>query len=182
MKECQQTIGKHHVQRKVLVMLAILLCLLPFRGEAQFMRLEITVDAEFNIVRQRDPDTAPVAPGSGWIGLSENEAGHLDIQAAENVQLHVTVDAPDELVLDDENSMPFRFYAIYCNQAACSFHDAIPFDGNTAVFPLSGSGLLVEDMDSALLQSSIFLTYAFYAGNVSPGQYRGEITVAVEYL
>lgn len=163
-------------------MLTVLLCLLPFRVEAQFMRLEITIDAEFNIVKQRNPGKYPVAPGSGWVELRGDEAGRLDIRAEENAHFVVTIDAPDELVLDEANSMSFRTEPAYSNNTPGNLRDTIPFDGNTARFPISDSGLLAEDIDSVLLQSTIFLFGAFRAGNISPGQYRGEITVTVEYL
>lgn len=155
----------------------------PLRS--QFMRLEIFVEEDFSIAGFIAMDFGQFPPNSGWVALNINDigAGQMGLTAEENIQLKVRIIPPSELVLNANNTMPFRLEAAYLQDGSANTREAIPFRDNTATFQLSHSGLLVDKMDPRLhrLKADVYFFGQVYAGDVSPGIYSGTIGVQVEY-
>ncbi len=164
---------------------ALLLLAVSGQTTAQTLQMQIIVEEEFALVKERPIHTGAIQPDQGWIGISlEDEAsGHLRIRAEENTFFTVTLDAPEELIMNPENTLPFRLQAAYITDGGTNPAQAVSFDGSTAFFRLSQSGLLVENMDPRFhrLAANILLYGEIYAGDVEPGLYQGEVGVRVEY-
>jgi len=166
-------------------LLAFLLLANPGDSRAQTLQMQIVVEEEFSVVTVRPIDTGVVQSNHGRITISPEDetAGKLRIKAEENTYFTVTLDVPEELVMNSENTVPFRLEAAYTTDGIADPEQALSFDGHTACLRLSRSGLLVEDMDPRFhrLAANIYLYGEFYAGDVEPGVYHGEVGVRVEY-
>lgn len=155
---------------------------------AQVMRLQLQVD-EYFIVSKVGP-TAPLQAeaGEGWLPLGDPDdgsSGRFSIGAAENTWVHVSAVAPEVLVLDAGNQLPFKLELSYHHDnPEDTLPKVIPFPDHSATFPLSGRGLLVSQMEGATLplQSRVLLHPSIYVGQVAGGVYRGRILFRVEYL
>ena len=166
-------------------LLIVLLLFFSSPVKGQFMRLEILVDELFSITGHTQMDFGVIPVNSGWVELLINDsgAGQISISAEENIEIKVIIEAPSELVLNDYNTIPFRLETAYLQDGSTNTPGAIPFEDNTASFRLSGSGLLVHQMDPRIhrLRTDIYFFGRVYAGNISPGIYSGTIGVRVEY-
>lgn len=166
-------------------LLLLLLLLFSTQARGQFMRLEISVEELFSISGYTEMDFGLFRPNSGWVelGIDDLGAGQLRISAEENIELKVVIEAPSELVLNENNAMPFILENAYLQDGNQNTREAIPFHENSATFQLSRSGLLVDKMDSRIhrLRTEIYFFGRVYAGDVRPGIYSGTIGVQVEY-
>ncbi len=152
---------------------------------AQFLRLEFRVEAETVVDVARNLDMGLIPVNYGWVqvGINDDFSGIMGIRTSENINLKITFFAPEELVMNDNNRMPLRVQAAYNNTPDKTGSMAIPFQGATAQFPVSNSGLLAENMNilSNPLRTTIHFFGSVYAGQVEPGVYTGQIDVIVEY-
>ena len=181
-------------------LLALLLLVRPGESTAQTMQMQITVDEEFSVFRDSDINPGVLPANEGWISIPDDSemAGQLTISAEENVEIIVTLEAPSELVRnsgignseiedseieDSGNTLPLRIAAAHTPDGGLHAADPIPFNGHTATFRLSGSGLLVENMNPRMhrLNTHIYIYGEIYAGDVPAGIYSGEVGVRVEY-
>ena len=153
--------------------------------KGQAMRMEIQIDEVFSIFVEDPVSFGTIRPNSGWMTLHihDSGAGQVGITAKENIVLHVRVIAPPELVLDENNSLPFRLETAYLQDGRTDIRQAIPLPNNSSSFQLSGSGLLADKMDARIhrLRANVYFFGHVYAGDVSPGIYSGTIGVRVEY-
>ncbi len=167
-----------------LLLIGLLLCFsTPVRG--QFMRLEILIEELFSITGYTDMDFGLFPVNSGWVDMSIDDmgAGQVRISAEENIEIKVIIEAPSELVLNENNTMPFVLENAYLQDGNTNTQEAIPFRDNTAIFQLSRSGLLVDQMDPRThrLQTDLYFFGRVYAGDIRPGVYSGTIGVKLEY-
>ena len=178
---------------------ALICALVLFAGSekitAQTLQMQITVDEEFSVFRDRDINPGVLPANEGWISIPDDSemAGRLTISAEENIEIILTLDTPSELVRnfgngesgigDSGNTLPVRIAAAHTPDGGLHASDPIPFNGHTATFRLSGSGLLVENMDPRLhrLNTHIYIYGEIYTGDVHAGIYSGEVGVRVEY-
>ena len=183
---------------------ALICALVLFAGSgkitAQTMQLQITVEEEFSVFRDRGINPGVLPANEGWISIPDDSemAGRLTISAEENVEIILTLDTPSELVRDSGigdsgiegseiegsgNTLPLRIAAAHTPDGGLHAADSIPFNGNTACFRLSASGLLAENMDPRLhrLNTHIYIYGEIYSGDVEPGVYYGDVGVRVEY-
>lgn len=163
------------------------LCLLTSKElRAQFMRLEIAVEDNIVIGDFRWLQTGFVPINYGWVNINidDEDAGRFNLRTDENVNILVTVQSPDELVMDQMNRLPFRLNVAYLNDDIVDFSRATPFNGKTANIRMHPSPLLRENMRNrqGSFQTNIFFYGAVYVGLVDPGVYRGEVRVRIEFL
>ena len=151
----------------------------------QFLNLQLVVQNEVNVSDSRNLDMGFIPVNYGWVqvGLSDDYSGRFTIGTSENVNLLVTVDAPDELVKDEDNRMPFLLEVAYLNNSSQRVHRAKPFIDGRAYFPINDNGKLAENMNRIRepLEASIFFYGSAYAGRVAPGIYRATITIRTEF-
>lgn len=166
-------------------MLAMLLVYLSSPARAQFMRIQLVVDEEVSISDVRTLETGQIPVNYGWfqISISDDYAGRFTIRAFENINLLVSVQAPDELVLDANNTIPFRLETAYMNAGDMDLRQTVPFRGNNASFPISNRGLLTDSMPGLQLplEAAIIFYGSVYVGAVDPGVYSGEVVVTINY-
>ena len=178
---------------------ALICALVLFAGSgkitAQTMQMQITVDEKFSVFRDSDINPGVLPANEGWISIPDDSemAGRLTINAEENTEITLTLDTPSELVRnfgngesgigDSGNTLPVRIAAAHTPDGGLHAADSIPFNGNTACFRLSASGLLAENMDPRLhrLNTHIYIYGEIYSGDVPAGIYSGEVGVRVEY-
>ncbi len=174
-----------HRRRALPWLLAGLCLLLPGQATAQFMQLQLIVQNEVAITEARNLRMGQIPVNYGWVqvGPGDDFSGRFSVQAAENVNVLVNIDAPEELVLDEHNRLPFQVQAGYLNNGTRRAHQATPFEGNQARFPLNREGLLVDRLrpENGQVEATIFLFGATFAGDVRPGVYEGVITITTEY-
>ncbi len=155
---------------------------------AQVMRFQLQVEEYFAVSGVRPIAPAHSEAGKGWLSLGDTEegsSGHFTVGAAENTWIHVSAEAPEALVLDAGNRLPFQLELSYHHHnPEDTLPEVIPFMDHSAAFPLSGKGLLVGQMENAILplQSRVLLHPTVYVGQVARGVYRGRILFRVEYL
>lgn len=151
----------------------------------QAMRMEIQIEEVFSVILENRMSFGTIQPNHQWISLQVHDsgAGQIGITAQENVALHIAIDAPAELVLDESNTMPFRLENAYQQDGHTNLQHAIPFRDNNITFQPSGSNLLFDEMDHGQfrLRVDVYFFGQVYAGDVSPGIYSGTIGVRVEY-
>ena len=157
--------------------------------DAQVMGFRVQVDDYFLV-----HDLRPIAPvnssaGAGWQILGDKEkatSGRFTVGAAENTWILVSVEAPEALVLDAGNQLPFRLKLSYQHKStADTIPWLAPFKGDSEdIISLSGSGLLVESMLNPMLplETEVVLHPSVYLGQVKDGVYRGRINVRLEYF
>lgn len=174
-------------QNAMIAFLAVLFFvgLMPRNVYGQFLNLQLIVQNEVNVSDSRNLDMGFIPVNYGWVqvGLSDDYSGRFTIGASENVNLLVTVDAPDELVMDESNRMPFLLEVAYLNNSSRRVHRAKPFIDGRAFFPINDNGKLAENMNRIRepLEASIFFYGSAYAGRVAPGIYRATITITTEF-
>ena len=152
---------------------------------AQTMHFQLLVEDEFAILDPSHIEMVGLSPAHGtvYINHSDTSAGSFFVTAAENIHLLLSYEAPEALVLDSHNSIPVSIRAAYHNDTHTNESAATPFNGNTVFFPISRSGMLVEQMDVTRhrLRASLFFYGEMHVGDVDPGLYTGIVTVRVEY-
>lgn len=167
-----------------LLCLIVILILLPQSAEAQFMRLQFTIEEEFVVSNLEYISPGELYPGYGRVNIPVNDigTGRFTISAGENTELLVSVIASEKLVKDPDNSIPFEVETYYINDGTGNVQTAVAFENNTAVFPVNNSGLLVDRMDGRMhkLEANIIIASSYYIGNIDPGTYYGNITVRIE--
>ena len=168
-----------------MLIMFVFLTLAPHMLFAQFIRLQLELDDEVTVRDSRPLNFGGIPPNYGWVrvGMADELAGRMSISTTENINLLVSVIAPEQLVRDERNTMPFELEAAYYNSIPQRRENPVLFDGNTAYFPVNDGGKLVEQMDRRRekLEASLFFFGAAFAGNIEPGVYFGEIIVRVEY-
>jgi len=159
--------------------------LMPFFAPAQFMRIQLVVDEEISISDVRTLETGQIPLNFGWfhIDLNDDYTGRFTIRAMENINLMVSIQAPDELVLNANNTLPFQLEAAYLNTGNRNLRQAVALDNKQAFFPIINSGLLIENMPSQQLplEATMFFFGSVYVGQVDPGVYSGEVVVTINY-
>ncbi len=159
--------------------------LMPLPAPAQFMRIQLVIDEEISISDVRTLETGQIPLNFGWfhIDLNDDYAGRFTIRTSENINLLVSVQAPDELVLNANNTLPFQLEAAYLNTGNRNLRQAVAFDNKQAFFPIINNGLLIENMSSQQLplEASMFFYGSVHVGQVDPGVYSGEVVVTINY-
>ncbi len=155
-------------------------------ANAQVMHLEIRVDSEFGLGDLIRPELAvQAAPGDGLVETSYDgeSAGQLTLHTTENVDLLVTLAAPEHLVLDEENLLALELRMAYAHPIIAGPPDINPVADPTTTIRMNPGNLLINDMLSPPLK---FETYLFFygsvnIGDVAPGTYAGTVRLRVEY-
>ena len=157
--------------------------------QAQQMHTHIQVHHEFEVKMERWLLNDPIPPDllkPGWLHIDADHqnAGRISIHATENTTLLLSLEAPDSLVMDDQNILPFRLEAAYIQDGLTVPGLATPFVDKRASFTLSSRGILIDENYTWLreLQTNVFLYGAVYVDDVEPGVYYGEVVVSLEYL
>ncbi|MDR4988980.1 MAG: hypothetical protein RG741_09115 [Bacteroidales bacterium] len=165
--------------------LFLLLLTGPVHTQAQFLRLQIVIEEDFSItgVSFLNPGVLPVNFGWIQIPIHDRAAGRVTLAAAENINLIVSFNAPEVLVLDENNTVPLRLQAAYINDGGTDTRRAVNFNGNSAQFRLSRSGQLVDKMNPRYhrLETNVYFFGSMFTGDIRPGVYRGTLSVTVEY-
>ncbi len=163
----------------------VFLLVASLHTQAQFLRLQILIEEEFSITGASilNPGVLPVNFGWIQIPIHDDAAGRITLVAAENINVIVSFNAPEALVLDENNTVPLRLQAAYINDGGTDTRRAVDFNGSTAQFRLSRSGQLVDKMDPRLhrLETNIYFFGAMFTGDIRPGVYQGTLSVTVEY-
>jgi len=154
--------------------------------DAQVMHLEIRVDSEFGLGDLIRPELAvQAAPGDGLVETSydEENSGQLTLHTTENVDLLVTLTAPEHLVLGEENRLPLEIRMAYAHPRSAGPLDINPVAGSSAAIRMNPGSLLINDMLSPpqKFETYLFLYGSVDVGDVDPGTYEGTVRLRVEY-
>ncbi len=153
--------------------------------EAQFIRLQLELEDEVTLESSRPFQFGSIPVNYGWvhIGMNDELAGRIVLRTMENINLLVSVIAPEQLIKDQNNTMPLDIKAAYYNSIPARNPNPVEFEGSTARFQVNDSGKLVEQMDRRRerLESTIFIYGSVFAGRIEPGVYSGTIVVRIEY-
>lgn len=177
---------KKNLSSKWAWVVIVLLFMVSGQAKAQFMQLLLVIPNEVAINEARNLRMGQIPVNYGWVlvALGDDEfTGRFSIQADENVNVLVSINAPEALVKDGNNKLPFQIKAAYLNNGTKQAHQATPFNGSKAQFPLNRTGRLADRIrpEGGQLEATIFLFGATYAGEVNPGLYQGVITITTEY-
>lgn len=179
------SIHKMKMIKPVSLPVIALLVLSALPSRAQFMQLQLVIQNEVAIMDARNLRMGEIPVNYGWVKVAPGDdfSGRFSIQAAENVNVLVSISAPEALVKDAGNRLPFQIQAGYLNNGTRRAHQATPFNGNQARFPLNREGKLADRLrpEGGQIEATIFLFGATYAGDVRPGLYEGVITITTEY-
>lgn len=163
----------------------VLLFMVSGQAKAQFMQLQLVIPNEVAINDARNLQMGQIPVNFGWVQVAPGDdfSGRFSIQAEENVNVLVSINAPEALVKDGNNKLPFQIQAAYLNNGTRRAHQATPFNGSNAQFPLNKTGRLADRLrpEGGQLEATIFLYGATYAGEVNSGLYQGVITITTEY-
>jgi len=109
--------------------------------------------------------------------------GMYSIAAGENITVMVQLEASDVLIDGQNNAMPFDLTMAWQNDGTKSEATAKPAKDNKSVFPLSNSGLLIENMKEApaILRAYIFLRGTVIVPKAATSFYEGKVHLIVEY-
>lgn len=156
---------------------------------AQQMLTHIQVHHVFEIRMERWLLTDPLVfdnAETGWLHIEADHqnAGRISIHATENSTVLVSLEAPDSLFSDNQDTLPFRLESSYVQDGMTNPNLAKPIADNRASFTLSSRGMLIDENFTWLqeLKANVFLPVALYLGDVKPGIYTGVVSVTVEYL
>ena len=156
-----------------------------FHSDAQFIRLQLELEDEVTLEASRPFQFGSIPVNYGWvqIGMNDELAGRIVLRTMENINLLVSVNAPEQLIKDQNNVMPLDIRAAYYNSIPERNPNPIEFEGATARFQVNDSGKLVEQMDRRRerLESTIYIYGSVFAGRIEPGVYRGTVIVRIEY-
>ena len=166
-----------------LTVLAFMLLIPPL--SAQFIRVQLELDDEMTVRSGQNLNFGSIPINFGWVNVDMGDelAGRTTIRTMENITIQVTVIAPEELVLNERNVMPFTLQASYYNSIPDRNPNPVMFEGNSAIFPVNDGGKLIEYMDRRRerLEANLYFYGSVYAGRIDPGVYRGEVIVRIEY-
>ncbi|MFO7998354.1 MAG: hypothetical protein R6U86_05160 [Bacteroidales bacterium] len=177
---------KHSRRSAKWILVAFVLLLLGSgRASAQFMQLQLIINNEVAIHDARNLQLGEIPLQFGWVQVEPGDefSGRFSIVASENVNVIVSIQSPEELIKDATNRLPFQVKAGYLNNGTRLARQATPFNSSQARFALSGKGQLAEQLRPAdgKIEATVYLFGAAYAGEVSPGLYKGTITITTEY-
>ncbi len=150
------------------------------------MHLEIRVDPEFGLGEFSAPDlTVQTAPGDGHVETpyDHENAGRLTLHTRENINLKVTMTAPDALVLDQSNQIPLELHMAYAYTHIPGPSEINLPEGDTVAIRMHPGNQLINDMRSppVKFETQLILYGSVVVGDVSPGIYEGTVNVRVEY-
>ena len=156
---------------------------------AQYLHTQIEVHHVFEVRMERWLLTDPIVfdnAETGWLHIEADHqnAGRISIHATENSTVLVSLEAPDSLFTDHQDTLSFRLEASYVQDGMTNPNLAKPIADNRASFTLSSRGMLIDENFTWLqeLKANVFLPVALYLGDVKPGIYTGVVSVTVEYL
>ncbi len=155
-------------------------------GNAQVMHLEFRVDAEFGLGEFKAPDlTAQAAPGIGLVqtDYDHENAGQLTLHTTENVDLIVTLTAPEYLVQDEDSRLPLDLQMAFAHPGTAGPTDITTATHPTTTIRMHPGNKLINDMRSppVKFETCLFLYGSVVVGDVSPGMYEGTVCLRVEY-
>jgi len=155
--------------------------------QGQFMRMNFEVKANVRMEQIMPFDFNTTAPSSDI----EVESGTQILQASgvyslvglENISVMVRVEAPNVLLDEQNNTIPFELTMAWQNDGTQDEATAKPAKDNKSVFPLSNSGLLIKNMKEApaVLYAYIFLKGTAIIPRTATSPYEGRVHLIVEY-
>lgn len=109
--------------------------------------------------------------------------GMFSITAKENITVMVRLEASDVMIDGQNNTRPFDLTMAWQNNGTKNEATAKPAKDNKSVFPLSNSGLLIENMKGApaILRAYIFLNGTAIIPKTATSPYEGKVHLIVEY-
>jgi hypothetical protein len=109
--------------------------------------------------------------------------GMFSIAAGENITVMVRLEASDIMIDGQNNTRPFDLTMAWQNNGTKNEATAKRAKDNKSVFPLSNSGLLIENMKGApaILHAYIFLRGTAMVPKTATSPYEGKVHLIVEY-
>jgi hypothetical protein len=171
--------------REIILLLALGLC--SGMAHGQFMQIIMNVEKKVGLEQintfMEDIPTGPLKieqmAGTGTLSAF----GMFAITAQENIIVIVRLEAPAMLLDGQNNAMPFDLTMAWQNDGTPSEATAKPAKDNKSVFPLSNSGLLIENMKGApsILHAYLFLKGTAIIPKTPTSRYEGTVHLIVEY-
>ena len=170
---------------EIILLLALGLC----SGMVQGQLIRINIEVKGNVsMEQIMPFAVNLTSPSSDINVQNGTQnlyawGIYSLVGRENISVIVRVEAPDVLLDQQNNSIPFEFTMAWQNNGTQSEVTAKPAKDNRSVFPLNNSGRLIENMKDApaLLRAYIFLKGTAKLPKIITSPYEGEVHLIVEY-
>ncbi|MEX1135512.1 MAG: hypothetical protein WEB89_01335 [Balneolales bacterium] len=177
--------------KKILIFSISLLCWSAAHGQVRFSTYSDD-DLVLNMLGSGEIEFNWILPNeTRSIGLGDEEMVVMSITGVEYYDVIVTIDAPDNLVLDGENVLAFTLNAAYANRGQNQVGDARLISGDVARFPIKGreGGQPpgppptpdYEGYTPPEATAYLFLYGTITAGQVHAGEYTGTINITVEY-
>ena len=169
----------------IILLLALGLCSWMVQG--QLIRINIEVKAKSSMEQiapfafDLPSPSSDIKAGNGAQNLYAE--GVYALVGRENISVIVRVEAPDVLLDQQNNSIPFEFTMAWQNNGTQSEVTAKPAKDNRSVFPLNNSGRLIENMKGApaVLHAYIFLKGTARLPKTITSPYEGKVHLIVEY-
>lgn len=109
--------------------------------------------------------------------------GMFSITAGENITVMVRLEVSDVMIDGQNNTRPFDLTMAWQNDGTKNEATAKLAKDNKSVFPLSNSGLLIENMKEppAILRAYIFLRGTVILPKAATSLYEGKVHLIIEY-
>lgn len=170
-----------------IVFLSIFLGILlvsPGLSRAQFLSIELDVVPEISVDVQRNLDFGIIIPGQGWSEVRQSgaRAGMFRIKALNSQEVFITLQAPEYLSHSNPgytDRLPLQLEFAYNTGNSPDQNGATPIkeSGKRLVLGKNGSS---ED-EISWNYAYIYVFGRIMVGNVTPGEYQGELSLTVEY-
>lgn len=162
-------------------------------ANAQFVNFTFELETEFSASTEEDLNfgTLPVQSGINRIGLGDQGMGVVMFRGIRYQRLYITVDEPDQLLhsdSDNNSAIPIDLNFAYNNRGEDNPDGSTELDEYGTSLTLLGQGVdfseaegLNEYLQSEWANMYIYVYGSVEVGNVSPGVYKNQVTVSIEY-
>lgn len=153
---------------------------------AQFVNVDLEIDPEIKAVVINPIEFPEVVINSGRvsIGLGEPTMGVFGITAFSTQTISIQITYPDYLSSNsgsENDRIPIEINSYYNNRGNNDYRSALPLENNTGVISILDSEEYLKNPNSYWETLYIYLVGAINVGNISEGNYFGDIQLVVEY-
>ena len=154
--------------------------------KGQFVNVDLDIEPELKTVVINPIEFPEVVINSGLItiGLGEPTMGVFGITAFSTQTVNIRVSYPEYLTKDsgeEKDRIPIEINSYYNNRGNNDYRRALPLQNNTAVISVLDADVYDERSSNYWETLFIYLTGSINVGNISEGNYYGDIELVVEY-
>lgn len=169
------------------IILLFIYSLLYTSLEAQFLNLQIRVEPELSATVEQNLDFGNIVTGTGQsvINLGDVNMGIFNIRAYYTQNVFITLDTPDALYHQNPSvadNIPISLSIAYDNSATPSASNATLLNNNQGFLAIHSQTEFENINQAEVWQNLELYVYGYIeVGNVTNGNYSGQVVLNVEY-